>query len=101
MNSSGEHYEALKGLPIEEIRSKLRDLLIEQHQGKWAFGGSEEDKDAMQKHDDFVRDRINLGIALTAIERGITTAAKPRAKAPGARAAKESLAAAITEDLLS
>lgn len=86
-------------LTLDEVRMEMRGIIVEQHQGKWIFGGDPKDLQAEEKHNEWVRSRINWGIALTARERGIQVEGKKASK--GSRAAKESIAAAITEDLLS
>ena len=85
-------------IPIESIRSELRELLIEQHQGKWIYQGNPNDKEALRKHEDWVGSRVARGIELTALDRGFTTSAKPRGKKAGV--SKESIQAALSEDLL-
>lgn len=86
-------------LTLEEVRIELRGVIEEQHKGKWIYAGPEGDKTQEEKHNEFVRSRVRWGIALTARERGIQVEGKKGSKA--SRSAKESIAAAITEDLLS
>ena len=84
---------------LDLVRSELREILLEQHQGKWIWKGAGDDKEGIRLHDEFVRARVRRGIELTAIDRGITATAKPRGK--GKPISKLSVEAALSEDLLS
>lgn len=99
MNDLDEIEQKAAALSLDEVRVEMRNVIIEQHQGKWIFGGAQDDKAGIEKHDLYVQSRVCWGIALTARERAIQV--EPKAKGKGSRAAKESIAAAITEDLLS
>lgn len=81
-----------------ELSSAQRELLIEQHQGKWIYGGDPNDKQAEATFNDWVASRVAFGIKLTALLRGYATAGKPK----GAKksVSKESIQAALSEDLL-
>lgn len=86
-------------LTLDEVRQQMRDVIIEQHQGKWIYGGPDGDKEAEEKHNDFVRSRINWGIALTARERRIQVEGK-KPKGGGKGSKSSPIAAAFTDDLL-
>ncbi len=81
-----------------ELSQAQRDLLLEQHQGKWIYQGDPNDKAGMAQHDQWVASRVAFGIKLTALLRGYAVAGKPRGKKPGVT--KESVTAALSEDLL-
>lgn len=84
-----------------QAQAEMREIIIEQHKGRWVYSGNEDDKNAIEKHDEFVSQRVRRGIQLTAFLRGIQ--AQPKA-AKGVRSAgksKSSIVAAIDEDLLS
>ncbi len=107
-NSLDEVEQKAAALDLDEVRRQLRDIIIEQHEGKWVFkgptkdniplakGGIPLDQDAYTIHEEFVRTRVNWGIALTARERGITV--EPKTKGRGAKGS--SITAASLEDLL-
>ena len=81
-----------------ELSQAQRDLLIEQHQGKWIYQVDPNDKAALSTHDSWVASRVAFGIKLTALLRGYAVAGKPRGKKAGVT--KESITAALSEDLL-
>ncbi len=107
-NSLDEVEQKAAALDLDEVRRQLRDIIIEQHDGKWVYpgptkdnipiqkGGIPLDHDAFKKHEDFVLLRVNWGIALTARERGITV--EPKTK--GKKSSAPSITAASLEDLL-
>ncbi len=84
---------------LDAVRSELREIQLEQHAGKWIWKGDPNDKAGLASHDEYVRARVNRGIELTAIDRGISAAPKPRGKPKPV--SKESVQAALSEDLLS
>jgi hypothetical protein len=107
-SSLDEVEQKAAALDLDEVRRQLRDIIIEQHEGKWVFkgptkdniplakGGIPLDSAAYEAHEDFVRSRVNWGIALTARERGITVEPKARGK----KTSTPSITAASLEDLL-
>lgn len=83
-----------------QAQAEMREIIIEQHKGRWIYSGNEDDKNAIEKHDEFVSQRVRRGIQLTAFLRGIQ--AQPKAaKGKSNGKSKSSIIAAIDEDLLS
>ena len=94
METLGEGFDEAKA------QLELREIIIEQHQGKWIFAGNPADKAMLAIHEDFVRGRVNRGIELTAQLRQVQTLGKKKSP-KGSTKSNSELAAALSLDLLS
>ena len=94
MSSEAEPFDDAKA------QMELREIIIEQHQGKWIFAGNPADKAMLAIHEDFVRGRVNRGIELTAQLRQVQTLGKKKSPTGSGKTNTE-LASAIALDLLS
>lgn len=80
--------------------NELRQIQLEQHEGKWNFTGDEKDAEAMANHAEYVRSRVRRGIELTALlRRSNTGPAKPGGKRAGRKAPPIDLQA-VEDELL-
>jgi hypothetical protein len=92
-----------EGEDFTALNAQLIELQKEQHAGQWDYKGDPNDESAKQAHEEYIRNRVRLGIELTArLRRSNTGPAKATGKRGTAKKGKsaEELQA-IEDELLS
>ncbi len=98
------HTSPAEGEDFTALNAQLIELQKEQHAGQWDYKGDPSDEAAKQAHEEYIRNRVRLGIELTArLRRSNTGPAKATGKrgAAGKKGKSAEELQAIEDELLS